>query len=145
MNPARRAGLFGLFLATLSAAYAQPAIQPLAPSGAPAAAFPAPDRPVATIISPVWASEDERRSAGETDQVFRLMDIKPGMTVADVGAGSGYYTVQLSRKVGANGRVFAQDVMADYLVTLQKRIEAEQLKNVSLGIGDGHDPRVVEL
>jgi SAM-dependent methyltransferase len=139
---ARILGLCGLLLILFTGASAQPAIPPLAPSGAPANGFPAPDRPVAGIISPIWATEDERRSASETNQVFRLLGIRPGMSVADIGAGSGYYTMQLSRAVGANGRVFAQDVMPDYLVTLQARVLKEKLTNVTVSLGEAHDPRL---
>lgn len=63
----------------------------MAPSGAPAEAFPKPKRPVADIVSPIWRGERERDAAGEPRQLVRLLGIKPGMTVADIGAGSGYY------------------------------------------------------
>jgi hypothetical protein len=68
----------------------------MAEPGAPAAAFPKPARPVAAIVSPIWHDEDERDAAGEPDQLIRLLGIKSGMTVADIGAGSGYYVVRLS-------------------------------------------------
>ena len=114
----------------------------LAPPGQPAAAFPAPYRPVASIISPIWASEDERRSADETGQVFGLLGIKPGMRVADVGAGSGYYTMLLARAVGPQGEVFAQDIKPNYLAALQKRVLKAKLTNVKVGLGEEHDPRL---
>jgi hypothetical protein len=53
--------------------------------GAPAGAFPKPDRPVADIVSPSWHNEKERDDAGEPRQVVRLLGIKSGMTVADIG------------------------------------------------------------
>src|SRR5580698_6324850 len=101
----------------------------LAPPGERAAAFPAADRPVASIISPIWASEDERRSADETGQVFGLLGIKPGMRVADIGAGSGYYSILLAKAVGPRGEVFAQDITLDYLASLQKRGLNAKLSN----------------
>src|SRR4029077_3637107 len=64
--------------------------------GAPAGVFPKPDRPVADIVSPTWHNEKERDDAGEPRQVVRLLGIKSGMTIADIGAGSGYYVVRLS-------------------------------------------------
>jgi SAM-dependent methyltransferase len=114
----------------------------LGPPGQPAAAFPPPDRPVASIISPIWASEDERRSADETGQVFGLLGIKPGMRVADIGAGSGYYTMMLAKAVGPRGEVFAQDITPDYLASLQKRVLDAKLANVKIGLGEEHDPRL---
>jgi predicted methyltransferase len=83
----------------------------LAASGMPAAAFPKPDRPVADIVSPIWHDEKERDNAGEPRQLVRLLGIKSGMTVADIGAGSGYYVVRLSPIVGPHGRILAEDVM----------------------------------
>lgn len=118
-------------------------VQPLGSAGREAAAFPKPDRPVASIISPIWASEDERRSVNETKRVFELMKIQPGMSVADIGAGSGFYTVQLSKVVGPNGVVYAQDVMPNYLLELTRRIGREKLGNVKVGQGEGHDPRLL--
>src|SRR6476660_8948974 len=56
-------------------------------SGVPAVAFPKPDRPVADIVSPIWHDERERDDAGEPGQLVRLLGIKSGMTIADIGAG----------------------------------------------------------
>ena len=70
------------------------------------------------------------------------LGIGPGMTVADIGAGSGYYTVRLAGRVGLQGRVLAQDVMPDYLVRLRTRIQQERLSNVSIGLGEPGDPRL---
>ena len=83
--------------------------------GAPAAAFPKTDRPVANIVSPVWHDEKERDAAGEPSQLVRLLGIKSGMSVADIGAGSGYYVVRLSPIVGTGGRVIAEDIRREYL------------------------------
>ena len=55
------------------------------------------DRPVADIVSPIWRNEKERDDAGEARQLVRLLGIKSGMTIADIGAGSGYYVERLSR------------------------------------------------
>src|SRR5438094_947609 len=68
----------------------------MAQPGVPARAFPKPDRPVAGIVSPIWHDEKERDDADEPGQLVHLLDIKSGMTVADIGAGSGYYVVRLS-------------------------------------------------
>jgi predicted methyltransferase len=132
--------LSAMFAAT--AARAADPVAPLAPPGAPASAFPAPDRPVADIISPIWASEDERRSADETGQVFKLLRIRPGLSVADIGAGSGYYTMALARAVGAKGEVYAQDITPEYLAKLRKRVRDARLANVRVGLGEEHDPRL---
>jgi len=116
--------------------------QSIAPPGIPADRFPKPSRPVASIISDRWSSEDTRERVGEAANVMQLLGIKPGMAVADIGAGSGYYTVRLSHRVGASGRVFAEDIMPDYLAGLQRRVTTERLDNVTLALGEAHDPRL---
>jgi SAM-dependent methyltransferase len=117
-------------------------VGPLAPAGAPASAFPKPARPVADIVTDTWSSEDGRDRAGEADTVMALLGVRPGMQVADVGAGSGYYTVRLSPRVGPQGRVIAQDIVPRYLSRLQERVRRERLSNVTLALGDPHDPRL---
>ena len=114
----------------------------LAKPGAEAAAFPKPDRPVANIVSPIWHDEKERDDAGEPRQLVRLLGIKPGMTVADIGAGSGYYVVRLAPIVGPNGRVIAQDVVPEYLRGLRARVRDLGLQNVTVTLGEPHDPRL---
>jgi protein-L-isoaspartate O-methyltransferase len=114
----------------------------LGPAGAPASAFPKPDRPVADIIAPLWQSEKTRDDADEPGQLVRLLGIKSGMTVADIGAGSGYLTVRLSPIVGAQGRIFAQDIEPTYLRDLGQRVKALKLKNVTVSLGETHDPRL---
>ena len=114
----------------------------LAPPGVPASAFPSPRRPVAPIVSPSRANEDRRDALNENGQIARILELKPGMTVGDIGAGAGYHTVRLSRLVGATGSVIAEDVTRDYLVGLAKRAEQLKLTNVKFALGEPHDPRL---
>jgi SAM-dependent methyltransferase len=117
-------------------------IRYLAPPGAPAEAFPAPQRPVAKIVSPSRSTEEHRDTLNEVGQIATLVDLKPGMTIGDIGAGSGYHTVRLSRIVGPTGWVVAQDVTRDYLIELAERVERLKLTNVKFALGDPHDPRL---
>jgi predicted methyltransferase len=114
----------------------------IAQSGVPAVAFPKPDRPVADIVSPIWHDERERDDAGEAGQIVRLLGIKSGMTVADIGAGSGYYVVRLSPIVGSNGRIVAEDIVPNYLQSLRKRVRNLGLQNVVISLGEPHDPKL---
>src|ERR1700712_1669128 len=115
------------------------AAEPLGPPGAPASAFPKPDRPVAEIVAPLWASEAERDRVDEVGQVARLLRIETGETVADIGAGSGYYTTRLAERVGPRGQVLAEDVTPRYLATLSTRIAKARLANVTVVRGEPHD------
>jgi predicted methyltransferase len=114
----------------------------LGPAGAPASAFPKPDRPVADIVAPLWHSEKERDDADEPGQLVRLLGIRSGMTIADIGAGSGYLTVRFSPIVGPRGRIFAEDIEPSYLKKLGQRVKALKLKNVTVSPGEAHDPRL---
>ena len=114
----------------------------LAQSGAPASAFAKPDRPVADIVSPIWHDEKERDAAGEPGQLVRRLDLRSGMTVADIGAGNGYYVVRLSPIVGSSGRILAEDVKSEYLQTLRMRVRNLGLHNVTIISGEPHDPNL---
>src|SRR5262245_16113733 len=114
----------------------------LAPPGAPAKAFPRFERPVAEIVSPQRSTDANRDANEEPQQLARLMGLKPGMVVGDIGAGSGYHTVRLSLVVGPSGAVIAQDVRQDYLADLAKRVQSLNLTNVKIALGDPHDPRL---
>lgn len=114
----------------------------LAPPGVPAKEFPSPRRPVAQIVSPTRSNEAHRDSLNEAGEIARLLELKSGMTVGDIGAGSGYHTVRLSRLVGPTGSVVAQDVRRDYLTKLARRTERLRLPNVIFALGEPHDPRL---
>ena len=135
--PARAAILVMALGATC--AYAT-GIDSLAPSGVPAKAFPSPRRPVAPIVSP--SRSVEHRDFNEAGEIQRLLEIKPGMSVGDIGAGSGYHTVRLSPLVGPTGTVIAEDVTLDYLIELKRRTERLGLTNVKFALGEPHDPRL---
>jgi ubiquinone/menaquinone biosynthesis C-methylase UbiE len=62
------------------------------------------------------------------------------MSVADVGAGEGYYTVRLARVVGPKGRVLAEDIVPDVRDQLSDRIQRERLDNVAVKLGTADDP-----
>src|SRR5260370_30206663 len=107
----------------------------LAPPGIPAKEFPSPQRPVAQIVSPSRSAEEQRDSLNEAGEITRLLELKPGMTDGDIGAGSGYHTVRLSPLVGPTGSVVAEDVTRNYLIELAKRTEWLKLTNVIFALG----------
>ncbi|HEX8642048.1 MAG TPA: methyltransferase domain-containing protein [Allosphingosinicella sp.] len=104
--------------------------------------FPEPQRPVAPIVSSRYLNEDARDSVGEFETVIRLAEIRPGMYVADIGAGEGYYTVRLSSMVGRNGRVLAEDIVPGTIDALATRVHRERLDNVALKLGEPNDPEL---
>ena len=102
--------------------------------------FPAPKRPVSPIVSARYSNEDARDSVGEAANVMRLADVRPGMRIADIGAGEGYYTVRLAPLVGKKGRVLAQDIVPETRDNLAQRVQRENLDNVAVKLGRPNDP-----
>lgn len=109
-------------------------------SPAPQAQFPKADRDVAPIVSDSFSTEDARDRLGEAEQVMKLAGVQTGMSVADVGAGEGYYTVRLAPVVGPTGRVLAEDIMADARDALSDRIQRDNLENVAVKLGAPDNP-----
>jgi ubiquinone/menaquinone biosynthesis C-methylase UbiE len=117
-----------------------------ADDGRPATAreFPKSSRPVSALGSSEFSTEVQRDTVNEARTVMDLANIQPGMTVADIGAGNGYYTVRLAERVGPKGRVLAQDIDPDALQRLGLRVERERLDNVSIKLGQPDDPKLPE-
>jgi len=102
--------------------------------------FPAAHRDVAPIVGGTFSTEDARDRAGEAEEVMQLAGVKPGMSVADVGAGEGYYTVRLARVVGSKGRVLAEDIIPEVRDALSERVQRERLDNVAVKLGAADNP-----
>lgn len=102
--------------------------------------FPTAQRDVAPIVGDTFSTEDARDRAGEAEEVMELAGVKPGMSVADVGAGEGYYTVRLAKVVGARGRVLAEDIVPEVRDELGERVQRERLDNVAVKLGAANDP-----
>jgi ubiquinone/menaquinone biosynthesis C-methylase UbiE len=94
-----------------------------------ASPFPEPHRPVS-------------ESQGEFATVARLADVRERMSVADIGAGGGYYTVRLSPLVGPKGRVLAEDIVPETIRALGQRIQRERLDNVAIRLGQPNNPQL---
>ncbi|MEO6433634.1 MAG: methyltransferase domain-containing protein [Sphingomicrobium sp.] len=102
--------------------------------------FPKAGRDVAPVVSDSFSTEDARDRLGEAEQVIAFAGVAAGMSVADVGAGEGYYTVRLSPVVGAKGRVLAEDIDAGTRDGLSERVARDALDNVAVKLGTPADP-----
>ncbi len=106
--------------------------------------FPKAFRPVSKLGATQFSTEVQRDKLGEAKAVMDLAKIGDGTTVADIGAGEGYYTVRLAERVGKKGRVLAEDIDIGAIQRLGQRVERERLDNVSIKIGTPDDPRLPE-
>ncbi len=86
-----------------------------------------------------WAERDTWQRA---DDIIKLLKIKPGSHVADIGCHEGYMTIKLSRQVSGTGTVYAVDVDQSKLDLLKKHLTERKIENVSLIKGDYDDPKL---
>jgi SAM-dependent methyltransferase len=107
-----------------------------------ATTFPKAGRDVAPIVSDAFSTEDVRDRVGEFEAVVAAARVSPGMSVADIGAGEGYYTVRLSPLVGPRGRVLAQDIVPEVRDRLAERVQREGLDNITVRLGLPDDPKL---
>lgn len=114
----------------------------LATSSALAQSFPAPSRPVAQIVSSTWGDDAFRDRARETDQIIARLRLKPGMTIADIGAGSGYESLRLARKLGRRTTIISEDVDPTALQGLSRTAKAQGLETIRTVTGSSDDARL---
>ena len=84
----------------------------------------------------------DRNAWQQPDQVMDALAIADGARVADVGAGGGWFTVRLARRVGPNGRVFAEDIQPQMIDSIARRVGREGLANVETVLGTSGDPKL---
>jgi SAM-dependent methyltransferase len=89
-----------------------------------------------------WLDREERDIEEEPDRAIDALGLKKGDTVADIGAGSGYMSVRLARRVGPTGRVYAEDIQPQMIALLQKRLAREKIGNVIPVLGLIDDPKL---
>ena len=86
----------------------------------------------------------DREAWQKPEQIMDALGVAEGSVVADTGAGAGWFTIQLARRVGPNGRVYAQDVQRQMLEAIRRRVAREGLQNVQTRLGAGSVPNLPE-
>lgn len=89
-----------------------------------------------------WLDRNEREREENPQLAVKLLEIPAGAAVADVGAGSGYYTELLSNRVGPSGKVYASDLQPGMLRLIRERIEKKGLTNVEVIQASEDNPRL---
>jgi SAM-dependent methyltransferase len=89
-----------------------------------------------------WMERSEREIEELPETALDKIGVSEGVTVADVGAGVGYFTLRLSKRVGPSGRVHAVDVQPEMLTILKNRVREAGLRNVIPVLGSESDPRL---
>lgn len=98
-------------------------------------------RPMGVAGAP-WLDRAEREQEEQPARAIQLLGLEAGMTVADVGAGSGYFTEPIARIVGPGGHVFATDIQPGMLALIERRLAHASIRNVTLILGEPSNPRL---
>lgn len=98
--------------------------------------------PVMGVGGADWLERPERESEEAPSIAIQALKIQPGQVVADIGAGSGYYTVRLAQAVGPTGKVFATDIQPGMLDLLVRNVAKAKLGNVVPTLGTPDDPKL---
>ena len=98
--------------------------------------------PAMSYLGADWLMRKQRQEEENCSLMLQQLGTKPGMTVCDMGAGNGFYTVQLAHRVGAAGKVLAVDIQPEMLTLLRARAEKENITNIQLVLGTVIDPRL---
>ena len=129
--------VFALGAALLVAAQQQTATAP--------GVHPISGRPFAQVMGyqgADWLDRTERVAEEEPDRALDAINILYGSTVADVGAGSGYMTVKMAKRVGLVGKVYANDIQPEMITLLRQRLAKDKIANVELVLGAVDDPKL---
>jgi len=129
----------------LTSALACAAAFVLAQTATPPGVHPVSGRQFATVMGwqgADWLERSEREAEEQPSKAFDAFGDLTGATVADIGAGTGYFTVRLAARVGPAGRVYANDLQPEMLNLLRTRLARERINNVTLVQGGVDDPKL---
>ncbi|HEX2522281.1 MAG TPA: class I SAM-dependent methyltransferase [Terriglobia bacterium] len=98
--------------------------------------------PVMSAEGADWLTREDRETYEQPERVLDSLKIVPGTTVADIGAGVGYFSLRIAKRVGLSGKVVAVDVQPKMLELLKTNRDRERLSNIELVLGTETDPRL---
>ena len=103
------------------------------------------DREIAYVMghaAATWLERPEREEEENPKKLLEMLKLKDGDVVADIGAGSGYYTFRMSKLVGPKGKILAVDIQKEMLDIISDRMKKEGLKNIEPVMGAEADPKL---
>jgi ubiquinone/menaquinone biosynthesis C-methylase UbiE len=98
--------------------------------------------PVMGASAADWLERSSREREEQPEVALDLVGVQKGMIVADVGAGTGYMTLRIARRVGPTGRVYANDIQPEMLDKLTQNAERAGLNNIETVLGSEADPKL---
>ncbi len=91
-----------------------------------------------------WLVRESRQRQEDCETLLRELDIKPGQTICDLGCGNGFYTLQMAKLAGEDGKVYAVDIQPEMLHLLSERAKEEEITNIEPVLGTQIDPKLPE-
>ena len=98
--------------------------------------------PVMGMSGADWLDREEREREEQPEKALATLQLKPGMFVGDVGAGTGFYSLRMAQIVGPTGKVFANDIQAPMLERLRKNAAAHNIHNIETVLGTESNPNL---
>lgn len=98
--------------------------------------------PVMGVAGADWLERSEREKEEAPESALDSIGVQKGMTIADIGAGTGYFTIRLARRVGPEGMVYANDVQPEMLDRIREKSQKLDLKNIETVLGTEADPKL---
>ena len=92
------------------------------------------------LVSCTGLAQSSRNARVQPEKLMDAIGVKPGMVIGEAGAGRGYFTFKLSRRVGETGRVYANDIVERVLKVIERRSEREGISNITTILGEVEDP-----
>jgi SAM-dependent methyltransferase len=89
-----------------------------------------------------WLERPERETEEQPEKALDALGLKAGMTVADIGAGTGYMSLRMAKRVGPAGKVYANDLQPEMLRMLRENAAQARLTNVETVLGTESDPKL---
>ena len=89
-----------------------------------------------------WLVRPEREAEEQPEKALDALKLKPGMVVADIGAGVGYMSLRMAKRVGPSGKVYANDLQPEMLAKLRENAAKAKINNVVTVLGDVSDPKL---
>jgi SAM-dependent methyltransferase len=89
-----------------------------------------------------WLERPEREDEEQPKKLLKALKLEPGLAVADIGAGSGYYSFRIAPLVGEKGKVYAVDIQQEMLDIIKKRMKKDKVSNIETILGAEADPKL---
>jgi ubiquinone/menaquinone biosynthesis C-methylase UbiE len=89
-----------------------------------------------------WLDRSERSQEEQPEKALEALDLKPGMKVGDVGAGTGFYSIRIAKRVAPQGKVYSNDIQPQMLDRLMSNAEAQGVKNIEAVLGTESNPKL---